>query len=290
MSDPVNAFSVDVEEAFQVAAFAHRIRPGDWDRLESRVERNVDALLELLGRHGVRATFFTLGWIAQRHPAMVRRIVSRGHELASHGYGHRRVGELGPDGFREDVLRARGVLEDTGGVTVRGYRAPSFSFGPHTPWAHEVLARTGHVYSSSVYPIRHDLYGVPDAPRFAHRRAGGLLEIPATSVRLLGTNLPASGGGYFRLLPYAVSRWSLRRVNARDREAAVFYCHPWEIDPDQPRVPGAGAKSRFRHHVNQHRMLAKLERLLRDFRWAPVCEAIVRAWPDAADLTGTGAR
>jgi polysaccharide deacetylase family protein (PEP-CTERM system associated) len=273
----LNAFSVDVEEAFQVAAFARQIRRVDWDRLESRVERNVDVLLELLARHGVRGTFFTLGWIAKRHRAMVRRIVAQGHELASHGYAHHFVGELGPDRFREDVARARGVLEDAGGVEVRGYRAPSFSFGHHTPWAHEVLARTGHVYSSSIYPIRHDLYGVPDAPRFAHRRADGLLEIPATSIRLLDTNLPASGGGWFRLLPYAVSRWSIRRVNERDGQAAVFYCHPWEIDPGQPRVAGASAKSRFRHHVNQRRMLAKLDRLLRDFRWAPVRETVARS-------------
>jgi len=288
VSAPVNAFSIDVEEAFQVAAFASQIRRDTWDRLDSRIERNVERLLELLARHHVRATFFTLGWIAQRHPAMVRRIVAQGHELASHGYGHHFVEELGPDGFREDVARARAVLEDVGGVEVRGYRAPSFSFGHHTPWAHAVLARTGHAYSSSIYPIRHDLYGMPDAPRFAHRRAEGLLEIPATSIRLLGANLPASGGGYFRLLPYAVSRWSIRRVNARDRQAAVFYCHPWEIDPEQPRVRGASAKSRFRHHVNQDRMLAKLDRLLRDFRWAPLRDTVARlpgAGGDDADAS-----
>ena len=272
----VNAFSIDVEDWFQVEAFASTIPRDTWDGLECRVEANVERLLETLSQRGVRATFFTLGWLAQRYPAMVRRIVDGGHELASHGYGHHRVGELGPERFREDVVRARGVLQDLGGVSVIGYRAPSFSVGPKTLWALDVLRQTGHRYSSSIYPIRHDLYGMPDAPRFAHPR-GGLLEIPATSVRLLDRNLPASGGGYFRLLPYPVSRWSLRRVNAVDGQAAVFYCHPWEIDPGQPRVAGASAKSRFRHYVNQTRMLGKIDRLLGDFAWSTVADTFAEA-------------
>ena len=273
MSGIVNAFSIDVEDWFQVAAFAPYIRREDWDRLECRVERNVEEMLELLARHHVRATFFTLGWIAERYPTMVRRIVAAGHELASHGYGHHFVGDLGPLGLREDVLRAKRTLEDVGGVFVGGYRAPSFSVGASTQWAHDVLLETGHRYSSSIYPIKHDLYGMPEAPRFAHYTKSGLLEIPATSIHLLRRNLPASGGGFFRLLPYHVSRWSIDRVNRLDGQAAIFYCHPWEIDPGQPRVSAASVKSRFRHYVNQGTMRRKLDRLLADFRWSTVSEA-----------------
>lgn len=271
MNVRVNAFSVDVEDWFQVEAFSGNIPRSDWEHLECRVERNVDLLLRALDNHGVKATFFTLGWIAERYPSMVRRVVAEGHELASHGYGHQRVGQFDRAGFLADVVRAKTVLEDIGGRRVNGYRAPSFSIVQDTLWALEVLAETGHRYSSSIYPIRHDLYGIPDAPRFAHRRAG-LLEIPATSVRLMNRNLPSAGGGFFRLLPYAVSRWSIERVNSVDREPAIFYCHPWEIDPDQPRVRGASARSRFRHYVNQSAMLGKIERLLADFAWAPVGE------------------
>lgn len=278
MSDIVNAFTVDVEDWFQVAAFAPYIQTTDWGRLECRVERNTDALLALLDRYGTTATFFTLGWIAERHPALVRRIVAAGHELASHGYGHGFVRDLGVEGFRQDVTRAKRILEDAAGVAVRGYRAPSFSVDASTLWAHDVLLEVGHTYSSSIYPIRHDLYGMPDAPRFVHRRPNGLLEIPATSIRMANRNLPASGGGYFRLLPYRVSRWSLQRVNGSDRQAAVFYCHPWEIDVDQPRVAQADAKSRFRHYVNQRGLTRKLDRLLRDFRWSSVTAAIEGPW------------
>ena len=273
MSSIVNAFSIDVEDWFQVAAFARHIDRKDWDSLECRVERNVDLLLQTLDKHGVKATFFTLGWIAQRYPALIKRIVAGGHELASHGYGHHMIHELGEQLFREDVVRAKGLLEDLGGAPVIGYRAPSFSVGRDTLWALDVLAQTGHQYSSSIYPIKHDLYGMPEAPRFAHQRSG-LLEIPATSIRLRERNFPASGGGYFRLLPYSVSRWSLKRVNQVDGEAAVFYCHPWEIDPGQPRMHHASAKSRFRHYVNQGRMLGKIDRLLGDFAWGTVAEVI----------------
>jgi polysaccharide deacetylase family protein (PEP-CTERM system associated) len=274
MTDIVNAFSIDVEDWFQVAAFAGCIERSSWDSLECRVERNVDALLQTLDQRGVKATFFTLGWMAQRYPDMVRRIVNAGHELASHGHGHHMIGELGPERFREDVVRAKGLLESLSGIEVIGYRAPSFSVGRDTLWALDILAETGHRYSSSIYPIQHDLYGMPEAPRFAHARSG-LLEIPATSLRLGDRNFPASGGGYFRLLPYRLSRWSIERVNRVDREAAVFYCHPWEIDPQQPRVAGAPLKSRFRHYVNQSRMLGKIDRLLGDFPWNTVRDTIV---------------
>jgi polysaccharide deacetylase family protein (PEP-CTERM system associated) len=276
MSAIVNAFSVDVEDWFQVAAFARNIDRADWDRLECRIERNVDILLATLDRHSVSATFFTLGWIAERYPAMVRRIVAGGHELASHGYGHQMIGDLSRTEFRDDVVRAKGLLEQVGGVGVLGYRAPSFSVGRDTLWALDVLQDTGHRYSSSIYPIKHDLYGMPEAPRFAHRRSNGLLEIPATSIRVMERNLPASGGGYFRLLPYRASSWSIRRVNNVDGQAAVFYCHPWEIDPGQPRMARASRKARFRHYVNQRRMLSKIDRLLGDFAWGTVSDTIAR--------------
>jgi polysaccharide deacetylase family protein (PEP-CTERM system associated) len=262
-----NALTIDVEDYFQVSAFAPYIARADWERRECRVERNVDRILALLDEHDTQATFFTLGWIAERYPQLVRRIVEQGHELASHGYGHERASDLAPAAFRADIERAKGLLEDLGGAPVCGYRAPSFSIGPGNLWALDTLARTGHRYSSSIYPIRHDHYGMPDAPRFAHRAADGLIEIPITTLRLFKRNLPSSGGGYFRLLPYALSRWMLRQVNAVDGESAVFYFHPWEIDPGQPRIAGIDGKTRFRHYVNIHRMEGRLRSLLRDFRW-----------------------
>lgn len=262
-----NAMSIDVEDYFQVAAFDAHIDRGQWDTLECRVERNIERILLLLERRQASATFFTLGWVAERYPAMIRRIVAAGHELASHGYGHDRVSALTPDAFREDLLRARGLLEDTGGVAVLGYRAPSFSIGRDNLWAHEVLADTGHRYSSSVYPIAHDHYGMPEAPRFAWRTQAGIVEIPPSSLRMLGRNLPASGGGYFRLLPYPISRWSLARINRVDGQPAIFYFHPWEVDPGQPRISQAGLKSRFRHYLNLERTEQRLDRLLTDFRW-----------------------
>ena len=262
-----NAMTIDVEDYFQVSAMAPYIPRSDWDSRECRVERNIDTLLALLARHRTRATFFTLGWVAERYPHMVRRIVAQGHELASHGYGHERASDLSRSAFTDDIRRAKGLLEDIGGVAVRGYRAPSFSIDARNLWAFDCLQATGHVYSSSIYPIKHDHYGMPDAPRFAHRVAGGLLEVPVTTLRLGGRNLPSSGGGYFRLLPYALSRWMIRRVNAVDRQAAVFYFHPWEIDHAQPRIAGIDAKTRFRHYVNIDKMERRLDALLQDFRW-----------------------
>ena len=262
-----NALTIDVEDYFQVSAMAPYIRRNEWDSRECRVERNVDRILALLDKHDTRATFFTLGWVAQRYPQLVRSIVAQGHELASHGYGHERASDLDRAAFTDDLTRAKKLLEDIGGVVVQGYRAPSFSIGPGNLWAFDCLAATGHRYSSSIYPIRHDHYGMPDAPRFAHPRAEGLIEIPVTTLRLGGRNFPSSGGGYFRLLPYALSRWMIRRVNATDQEPAIFYFHPWEIDQAQPRVAGIDAKTRFRHYVNIPRMEQRLGALLRDFRW-----------------------
>ena len=268
-----NALTIDVEDYFQVSAFASCIRCSEWDRQECRIERNVDRILSLLDRHDTHATFFTLGWIAERYPRLVRRIVDEGHELASHGYMHQRATELDETQFRADIRRSKGLLEDLTGVRVAGYRAPSFSIGEGNRWAFDCLADEGYRYSSSIYPIRHDHYGTPDAPRFAHRVEGGLLEIPATTMRLMNANLPSSGGGYFRLLPYAMSRWMLRRVNLEDGEPTIFYFHPWEIDLEQPRVRGIDAKTRFRHYVNiGNPMERRLERLLSDFRWARVDE------------------
>jgi polysaccharide deacetylase family protein (PEP-CTERM system associated) len=263
----VNALTVDVEDFFHVQAFADVIPRSAWDELPRRVEKNTERLLELCARAGVTGTFFTLGWVAARHPALVRRIVAAGHELASHGFGHQRVDSLTPEAFRDDLVRAKAVLQDTGGVAVAGYRAPTFSIGPRTPWAFSILAETGHRYSSSVYPVRHDLYGSPDASRVPYRDAGtGLWEFPMTTLRVFSKNLPCSGGGYFRLLPYPLYRLLLRRANAA-QGAGLFYTHPWEIDPDQPRVEGASRLSRFRHYTGLAKTFSRLERLLGDFAW-----------------------
>ena len=263
----VNALTIDVEDYFMVSAFAAHIPRADWDRLPCRVEANVDRILDLLAERDVHATFFTLGWVAERYPTLIRRIVDRGHELASHGYEHHRATDQGYGQFLADIRLAKAVLEDISGQPVRGYRAPSFSVGPANEWAFDCIATAGYRYSSSVYPIRHDHYGVPDGPRFAHEVRKGLLEVPVATVRMLRSNWPAGGGGYFRLLPYRVSRWSLRRVNAVDGRPAMFYFHPWELDPEQPRVEGPGAKARFRHYLNLEHMGPRLRRLVADFRW-----------------------
>jgi polysaccharide deacetylase family protein (PEP-CTERM system associated) len=262
-----NALTIDVEDYFQVSAFAPYIARTDWDSRECRVERNVDRLLAMLDAHRTQATFFTLGWIAERYPQVVRRIAAQGHEIASHGYGHQRASDLSEAAFLADITSAKEILEDLCGATVKGYRAPSFSIGAANLWAFDCLARAGYRYSSSIYPIRHDHYGMPDAPRFAYRAREDLLELPITTLRLFNRNLPSSGGGYFRLLPYGMSRWMLRRVNAHEHQSAIFYCHPWEFDVGQPRIPGIDRKTRFRHYVNIDRMEARLACLLRDFRW-----------------------
>lgn len=262
-----NALTIDVEDYFQVSAFAPFIERSDWDARECRVERNVDRILTLLDACGTHATFFTLGWIAERYPTLVRRIVADGHELASHGYGHERVTDLSAEAFFQDIHRAKALLEDISGVPVQGYRAPSFSIGAGNLWALDTLQSVGYRYSSSIYPIRHDHYGMPDAPRFAYQVRAGLIEVPPTTLRMFNRNLPSSGGGYFRLFPYPLSRWMLRQVHRQDRLPAVFYFHPWEIDVEQPRVRGIGFKTRFRHYVNIGRMESRLQQLLRDFRW-----------------------
>ena len=264
-----NAMTIDVEDYFQVSAFAPVISRDSWPERECRVEQNVARILDMLERRGVHATFFTLGWIAERYPAMVRRIVAGGHELASHGYGHLRASDQSRAEFTDDITRSKAILEDIGGQAVLGYRAPSFSIGTANLWALDALHDAGYRYSSSIYPIQHDHYGMPDAPRFAFYPNGpdGLLEIPITTVEVMARKLPAGGGGYFRLLPYALSRWMMERVNQVDQQSAIFYFHPWEIDPGQPRPEGASLKSRFRHYVNLERMEGRIEQLTRDFKW-----------------------
>ncbi|MCA1749301.1 MAG: XrtA system polysaccharide deacetylase [Parasphingopyxis sp.] len=262
-----NALSVDIEDWFQVGAFEGVIARADWAGLESRVERNTDAVCALFDEAGVKGTFFTLGWVAERFPELIRRIADAGHEVASHGWDHRRVFLMQPEEFRADLKRARKAIEQASGEPVTGYRAPSFSIDARTPWAHAILAEEGHAYSSSVAPIVHDHYGWPEAPRFAFRPDGAdIVELPVTTARLAGRTLAAGGGGFFRLLPYGFSRWAIGQVNA-DGHPAIFYFHPWEIDPGQPRLARAPLKSKLRHYSRLGAMEGKLKRLLRDFEW-----------------------
>ncbi len=261
--------TVDVEDYFQVSAFEGHIDRAQWDTLPCRVEGNTDRILALFETAGVKATFFTLGWVAERYPALIRRIVDGGHELASHGYSHVRVTQQQPTEFRADVEKTKKLLEDLSGVEVKGYRAASYSIGADNLWALDELAEAGYRYSSSIYPVRHDLYGMPEAPRFAFRPRGeaGILEVPITTLRLGSRNLPCGGGGFFRLYPYAVSRWALRHVNQSEGQSGMFYFHPWEIDTEQPRQAGLGMKTRFRHYLNLGRMESRLRALLDDFDW-----------------------
>jgi polysaccharide deacetylase family protein (PEP-CTERM system associated) len=264
-----NAMTIDVEDYFQVSAFAGHISRESWPLLPCRVEKNVDCILALLSAADVKATFFTLGWIAERYPEMVRRIVSEGHELASHGYAHLRASDQTMSEFMDDVSRSKSLLEDIGGQVVSGYRAPSFSIGSDNLWALDVLLKAGYRYSSSIYPIKHDHYGMPNAPRFSFYPNGsdGLLELPITTLRFMQRNFPVGGGGFFRLFPYPLSRWLLQQVNTQDQQAGIFYFHPWELDPGQPRQQHIGLKTRFRHYVNLSRTENRLKALTRDFQW-----------------------
>ena len=272
-NQPTNAMSVDVEDYFQVAAFKHRIDRGDWSRYEYRVVTNVERILQAFDDHDLKATFFVLGWVAERSPELIRLIADNEHELASHGMYHEQVFELTPEYFRNDVSRSKKVLEDLSGTRVRGYRAPSYSINQKNLWALDVLDEVGYQYSSSIYPIAHDIYGMPSAPRFAFKINGlDLVELPITSFYQFGRNWPCGGGGYFRLLPYSVSRCALRRVNRSDRQSAIFYFHPWEIDPRQPVIEGAGFRSHFRHYTNLRHFFPKLTRLLKDFEWGRMDE------------------
>ena len=267
----LNALSVDIEDWFHVGAFEKTIRREDWDGLQCRVEGNTDAVLDLFAAADVKATFFTLGWVASRYPALMRRITDAGHEVASHGWDHIRVFTMTPNQFADDLVRTRKTLEDASGVEVTGYRAPSFSIDKRTPWAHQVLADAGYTYSSSVAPVVHDHYGWPEAPRFAFRpvAGSGLIELPVTTAKFAGRTLAAGGGGFFRLLPYGFSRWAFKQANSAG-EPGIFYFHPWEIDPGQPRVPDAPLRSKIRHYTNLDVMAAKLNRIMAAFEWGRV--------------------
>jgi len=268
--------TVDVEDYFQVSAFEQRIAKEDWDRIPGRVEASTDRTLALFDAHGARATFFFLGWVAERYPDLVRRVAEAGHEVASHGYAHVRASRQSREEFREDVSSAKKLLEDISGTEVRGFRAASFSIGDDNLWTLDLLREAGYAYSSSIYPIAHDHYGMPEAPRHPFRHGPeSVLEIPLTTLPLAGRNIPCAGGGYFRLLPYRFSRWALGRVNAREGQPAVFYFHPWELDPEQPRQDGLAFKTRFRHYWNLRGMAARVERLLDDFRWGRVDEVFL---------------
>lgn len=264
-----NAMTVDVEDYFQVSAFEPYIAKEQWDTLPCRVERNTHKILDLLEERSIKATFFTLGWVAERYPDLIKRIVLDGHELACHGYEHIRVTEQTPEQFRNDVSKTKKLLEALSGKEVKGYRAASYSIGANNLWAHNVLQEEGFKYSSSIYPVKHDLYGMPDAPRFIHEpiENQNFKEIPITTIRFGNKNLPCGGGGFFRFYPYALSKWAFNRVNNQENESGIFYFHPWEIDPEQPRQHGLSLKTRTRHYLNLHRMENRIKRLLTDFNW-----------------------
>ena len=266
---PVNAMTVDVEDYFQVQAFSKVIDRDDWDNIAPRVAQNTNSILDMFAVANIKATFFTLGWVAKREPALIERIVAEGHELASHGMAHFRADQQSADEFRQDITEAKSILEDIGGCHVRGYRAATFSIGKNNLWAFDALKQAGYNYSSSVNPVKHDLYGMPDAPRFAYRPCGqdGILEIPITTMAGMRGNIPCGGGGYFRLFPYVWFRRNLRKMQACEGQSSIFYFHPWEIDPKQPRVKGIPLKSRVRHYLNIGRMEGRMKRLLKDFPW-----------------------
>ncbi|MDF1582275.1 MAG: DUF3473 domain-containing protein [Methyloprofundus sp.] len=264
-----NAMTVDVEDYFQVSAFEAYIKKSQWDTLEHRVQSNTQHILDIFAQHNVKATFFTLGWVAERYPELVKRIVNEGHELASHGYEHIRVTEQTPEQFRMDVRKTKKLLEGIGGVEIKGYRAASYSIGRDNLWALDILAEEGHKYSSSIYPVKHDLYGMPEAPRFPYQPIEGsdFKEIPISTLRMGNKNYPCGGGGFFRLYPYFISRWAFNRINNTEQQAGIFYFHPWEIDADQPRQENLAFKAKFRHYLNLQRMEGRIKSLLTDFEW-----------------------
>jgi len=263
-----NAMTIDVEDYFQVSAFEPYIDKNTWDSIELRVEKNTHRILDVLAKFETKATFFTLGWVAERYPQLINRIISEGHELACHGYEHIRVTEQTPDQFRADIIRTKKILEDLGGKEILGYRAASYSINTENLWAHDILAEEGFKYSSSVYPVKHDLYGIPDAPRFSYQPIKGsdFLEIPISTIKFGQKNIPCGGGGFFRFYPYMFSKWAFHHINSSN-QSAIFYCHPWEIDPKQPRQEGLNFKTKFRHYLNLHKMEQRISCLLTDFNW-----------------------
>ena len=286
----VNFLSIDVEDYFQVSAFESVSPPEAWENFEYRVDRNTEKILDILEDFDTKATFFILGWVAEHFPGLIKKISSQGHEIASHGFGHRRVTNQTRHEFRNDIRRSKCLLEDLSGSKVFGYRAPSYSIGLNTLWAFDELFEAGYLYDSSVFPVRHDLYGIHDWPRFPFRvirdekglwapesgrdekNSREIFEVPIATLKLGGRNLPIAGGGYFRLFPYSFTRWGLQRINYKDKRPFVFYMHPWEIDPDQPRMTGAGFKSRFRHYINLQKTEGRLRSLLSDFSFSALCD------------------
>ncbi len=272
-----NAISVDVEDYFQVSAFEKYITRDSWENIPTRVEKNIDKILAIFDEENVKATFFILGWIAERHPGMTKRISDNGHEIASHGYSHTRIINLDKNEFMEEIRKTNAILENLTGEKVIGYRAPSYSIVKENKWAHEVLEDNGFAYSSSIYPIKHDLYGIPDSPRFRYTvGTGTFLEIPISTFRMLGKNIPCGGGGYFRFFPYSFSKFMIDRINNNEKESCIFYFHPWELDLDQPKTSGLNFKTRFRHYLNLEKMETRLRQLLKDFSWGRVDEVFIR--------------
>lgn len=273
LDNRLNAMTVDVEDYFQVSAFESVLKPSDWSSIPLRVEENTHRLLDVFAEHNAKSTFFTLGWVAQRCPTLIKRIVEEGHELASHGLNHRRATTMTRDEFIDDVKTSKAILEDAGGVAVKGYRAPSFSVNDDNQWIYEVLVELGFEYSSSTYPISHDLYGVPDWPRFKYQRPEGITEIPIPTIVKNDKNVGIGGGGYFRLYPYWLSRKRIQAFMQSETAPYSFYFHPWEIDPGQPKIANAPLKSKIRHYINLGRMEGKLKRLLSDYRWGTMADA-----------------
>jgi polysaccharide deacetylase family protein (PEP-CTERM system associated) len=268
---PTNYLTVDVEDYFQVAAFEKVISTDNWEQYECRVVANTSSILELFDAGRVKATFFIVGWIAERYPDLVLEIDRQGHEIGCHSYQHQKIYNLTPEQFREDTRRAKETLEQIIGKPVKGYRAPSYSITKKSLWALDILAELGFRYDSSIFPVYHDNYGIPDAPRFAYRlEKQDMMEYPISTVQFPGMNLPIAGGGYFRLFPYWFTRMALRRINRKEKQPFIFYFHPWEVDPEQPRIQGAGAKSRFRHYLNLDKTRNRLEHLLQDFKFGPI--------------------
>jgi len=280
-----NYLTIDVEDYFQVAAFEDVVNPADWDIMEQRVVGNTEKILALLAKHETRATFFIVGWIAEKFPQLVQTIHGQGHDIACHSYWHRKVYDLSPEEFREDTRRVKSILEDIIGAPVCGYRAPSYSITRKSLWALDILKELGFTYDSSIFPVHHDIYGIPDAPRFPYLHANGLLEYPISTFRLLHWNLPVAGGGYFRLFPYWFTRYALRAIGRKDKQPFVFYCHPWEVDPEQPRFRNAPLLSRFRHYLNLEKTSERFDRLLGDFRFGPLPERLPEA-PGNSDGSG----
>jgi polysaccharide deacetylase family protein (PEP-CTERM system associated) len=270
MPEPTNYLTVDVEDYFQVSAFEDIVNPREWQAMEQRVERNTHKVLSMLDAHATKATFFIVGWIAERYPQLVRDIHQRGHAIGCHSYWHRKVFDLGPEEFAGDTSRAKSILENILGTQVLGYRAPSYSITKKSLWALDILKELGFAYDSSIFPIHHDTYGIPNAPRFEYTHPNGLREYPISTALLFGRKVPVSGGGYFRLFPYGFIKFALRRINRIEKKPFIFYLHPWEIDAEQPRFSNASWRSRFRHYNNLDKTEARFRRLLQDFQFSPL--------------------